>query len=318
MRRLALLAAAVLAVAAAPAARAEPLDIDLSRLGAPDPAVWGSIYSARGVTPAAGELDALVKGSRQRFAILSAETALAISSAILHPASTTGHTGFAVDLEVATLAVHSDPVGATTAGYAATPWAGAHTQPSSLYLPSVHVRKGLPFSFEVGGRFIYLAMSNAFAGQGEAKWAINEGFEYVPDFAVRAAYTRLFGVKDWNLSTTDVDFMLSKRFGMMGVTSLTPYLAARFTWINASTERIEFSPGTYATTGVVDSVATQASFPNLSLLVYRTTAGLRFTAYSVSMALEGTYFAGATASKAYEGTKIKSSFGGAAKLGWEW
>jgi hypothetical protein len=316
MRRLALLAAAVLTVAAAPAARAEPLDVDLSRLGAPDPAVWGSIYQARGVTPAAGELDALVKGSRQRFAILSSQLALALSSAILHPASTTGHSGFAVDLEVATMSVNADPVGATTAGYAATPWAGASNQPSSLYLPSVHVRKGLPFSFEVGGRFIYLAMSNAFAGQGEAKWALNEGFEYVPDFAIRGAYTRLFGVRDWNLSTTDLDFMLSKRFGMMGVTSLTPYLAARFTWISASTAQIQFAPGAYAS--AADALSTSGSFPNLSLSVYRTTGGLRLTAYSVSMAVEGTYFAGATASKAYDGAKIKASFGGAAKLGWEW
>jgi hypothetical protein len=37
------------------------------------------------------------------------------------------------------------------------------------------------------------------------------------------------------------------------------------------------------------------------------------------MALEGTYFAGASGtSKSYEDVKVKSSFGGAAKLGWEW
>src|SRR5690349_1328603 len=101
MRRLALLAAAVLAVAAAPSARAEPLDVDLSRLGAPDPAVWGSVYSGRGVAP--GDVNALARGARQRFAILSTEMALALSSAILQPASTTGHSGFAMDLEAATM-----------------------------------------------------------------------------------------------------------------------------------------------------------------------------------------------------------------------
>jgi len=309
MRRLALLAAAVLTVAAAPSARAEPYDVDLSRLGAPDGAVWGALG-------APGDVSALALGARQRFAILSSEMALALSTAILQPASTTGHSGFAVDLEAATMAVHSGAVGATDLGYSATPWAGARTQPSSLYLPSAHVRKGLPFSFELGGRFIYLAMSNAFAGQGEAKWALHEGFASFPDIAVRAAYTRLFGVKDWNLSTFDLDLMVSKRFGLGGVTSLTPYLVPRFTWVNGSTDRIEFAPGVAPALG---SLGTQAAFPNFGALLYRTTAGLRFTAYAVSMALEATYFAGASpSSKGYDGVKLKSTLGGAAKLGWEW
>ena len=66
MRRLALLAAAVLAVAAAPAARAEPLDIDLSRLGAPDPSVWTSVNPG-GVANGYNAL--LARGARQRFAL---------------------------------------------------------------------------------------------------------------------------------------------------------------------------------------------------------------------------------------------------------
>jgi hypothetical protein len=310
MRRLALLAAAVLIVAAAPSVRAEPYDVDLARLGAPDPAVWGAIG-------ATGDVNALARDARQRFAILSSEMALALSTAILQPASTTGHSGFALDLEAATLPVHSGAVGTTDLGYSATPWAGARTQPSSLYLPSVHVRKGLPFSFELGGRFIYLAMSNAFAGQGEAKWALHEGFASFPDIAIRAAYTQLFGVKDWNLSTFDLDLMVSKRFGLRGVTSLTPYLVPRLTWVNGSTDRIEFALS--GSTPAIGSVGTQAAFPNFSAMLYRTTAGLRFTAYAVSMAVEATYFAGASpSSKGYDGVKLKSTLGGAAKLGWEW
>lgn len=309
MRRLALLAAAVLAVAVAPAARAEQLDIDLSRLGAPDPSVWVTALGA-----SAPQADALARGARQRFAILSTQVALALSSAVLQPAATTGHSGFALDLEVATVSASADPVGATTTGYAATPWAGTRLQPSALYVPSVHVRKGLPFSFEVGGRLLYLAMSNAYAAQAEAKFAAIEGLTYLPDLAVRGAYTRLFGVRDWNLSAADLDLMLSKRFGFMGVTSLTPYAAARLTWVNASSDRILFAPA-----GPAPDLSTSASFPNFSAMLYRTTAGVRFTAYSVSLALEGTYFAGASPSaKGYEGVKLPSSLGGAAKLGWEW
>jgi hypothetical protein len=309
MRRLALHVAAVLTVATASAARAEPLDVDLSRLGPPDAAVWSTLAgdpAALGADPAA-----LARGARQRFAILSADTALALSSSLLQPAATTGHSCWAADLEIGTAATHSAAKGATALGYSASPWGGARMQPASVFVPSAHVRKGLPFSVELGGRFIYLAMSNAFAGQGEAKWAFVEGIDALPDVAVRGAYTQLFGVKDWNLSTFDLDLMVSKRFGFMGVTSLTPYLAGRLTWVNASSDHIEF--------GATPSVTTEAAFPNFGARLIRTTAGVRFTAYAVSMGLEATYFAGATPSaKGYDGVKLASSLGAAAKLGWEW
>jgi hypothetical protein len=320
MRRLALLAAAVLAVAAAPAARAESLDVDLTRLGAPDPQVWASVY-ASAVPPAGTSYATLASQSRQRFALLSTEVAMALSSAVLQPASTTGYTGFAVDLEIASMAVHPDPVGIATAGFSSSVWPTT-TQPTSLFMPSVHLRKALPFSFEVGGRLIYLSSSNAYAAQGEAKWAVNEGFEYVPDIAFRAAYTQLFGVRAWNLSTTDLDFMISRRWAIQGVTSLTPYLAARYTLVSASSDKLDFAPA--RPTGIPassasDAAGTQSAFPHFSTSVYRTTLGVRFTAYSASLALEGTYFGGATTSDDdYEGVKLKSTFGGAAKLGWEW
>jgi hypothetical protein len=332
MRRLALLAAAVLAVAAAPAVRAEPLDVDLSRLGAPDPNVWTSIAQVSGKSLSAADAAQLAKDSRTRFAILSTELALALSSAVLQPASTTGHSGFAVDLEVASMTVHSDPVGVSTAGaslgFTNQVWPTQSTQPSQLYMPSVHVRKAFPWSIEMGGRLIYLSSSNAYAAQAEGKWAICEGFDNLPDFAVRGAYTHLFGVPEWSLSSTDVDLMLSKRFAMMGVTSLTPYAAARFTWVSASSERLDFAPArggasptppTGTPSSPWDTASTQAAFPTFKIGVYRTTVGVKFTAYSVALGLEGTYFGGASSSSSgYEGVKIKSALGGAAKLGWEW
>jgi hypothetical protein len=194
-------------------------------------------------------------------------------------------------------------------------------------MPSVHVRKAFPWSLEMGGRLIYLSSSNAYAAQAEGKWAVCEGFENIPDFAVRGAYTHLFGMPQWNLSTTDVDLMISKRFAMLGVTSLTPYVAARFTWVTASSERMDFAPARdFSTppqpptaTPPDQMVGTQAAFPTFKGSFYRTTAGVKFTTYSVVLGLEGTYFAGSTPkASGYEDVKIKSSFGFAGKLGWEW
>ncbi len=316
MRCLVCVLAAVLALAAAPAARAEPLDFDLARIGPPTEQAWAEML---GTTSSAATF---ASESRQRFAVLSTEMALALSSAVLHPASTTGHSGFDFDLEVATVAVHPDTIGAVPPAGGAVPSAGftnrvwpSDTQPSQLYLPSIHVRKALPFSLEFGGRMIYLSQSSYFAAQGEAKWALNEGFDYVPDVAVRVAYTGLFGQKDWNLGATDFDLLLSKRWGLNGVTSVTPYFAGRFTYVSASSDRIEFAPK--RTTDPLD-IRTQASFPSFSAGFYRSTLGLRFTAYVVSLALEATYFGGSSPKvTGYEGVKVASSFGGAAKLGWE-
>jgi hypothetical protein len=320
MSRLAL----VLAVAAARGARAEPLDVDLSRLGAPDPAVWSSVYQVSGLAPLPS-YDPLAREARQRFAILSTEVALALSSAILHPASTTGHSGFAVDLEVAGMQVHSDAIGTAPPGFTNQVWPTGSTQPSQLVMPSVHLRKALPFSLEFGGRLIYLAQSNAYAAQGEGKWALNEGFENLPDVALRASYTQLFNVKDWNLSATDLDFMISKRWAFMGVTTLTPYLAARYTYVSSSSDRIDFAPYRPASgppaaqAAPADAVGTQAAFPRFKAGFYRTTLGLRFSVYSVALGLEGTYFGGSSPKvDGYEGVKIASSFGAAAKLGWAW
>jgi hypothetical protein len=330
MRRLAFLAAAVLAVCAATPARAEQYDVDLSRLGPPDPTVWTTILNRQSLPTTDAALYATQ--SKQRFATLSSQLALALSSAVLQTAATTGYSGFAVDMEVAYANVSADPVGSSTTmkalGFTSNVWPTQSSQPASLLIPSVHIRKALPYSFELGGRVLWVNSSNYYAAQGEAKWAINEGFEYVPDIAVRGAFTTLLGVRDWNLNSTDLDFLVSMRLAAGGVVSFTPYVAARFTFVNASTGNMDFYPcrGTspagsktcpIATTPA-DMASTTAAFPVFSAGFYRTTLGLRFTSYALSLAVEGTYFGGATpTSDAYKDVKLSSSFSGAAKLGWE-
>jgi hypothetical protein len=330
MRRLAsVLAVAVLALCAG-AARAEPLDVDLSRLGAPDPAVWIALDGS--ITPAAA--DTYARDAKERFAVLSTEVAVALTSALLEPASTTGYAGFDFAIEGAYTPVHSDargdappaPLAAGGVVYAGTPWPTRYEQPASLTTTALHVRKALPFSFELGGRLIYLNKSSYMGAQGEARWALNEGSDVIPDFGVRVAHTRLFGERDWSLGATDLDFSVSKRWGVNGVTSFTPYLAMRFTFVSASTDRIDF--GARTDTGATPDARLEqsASFPRLHVGVYRTTLGVRMTASVVSLAAEVTYFGGKSyagddgatlAAGEYGDFSVPSSFSGAAKLGWE-
>jgi len=326
MRRLApALAVALAAALGAPAARAEPYDIDLSRLGPPDPAVW-IVIGARQTVPVSlsqSEADALATDAKTRFAILSSELALALSGPILEPASTTGHAGFDVAFEGGYGPVHGAAVGTSRFDFSAEPWTTRSVTPTSLTTTGVHVRKALPFSLEFGGRLTYLTKSSYFAAQGEAKWALNEGFDVIPDLAVRIAYTRLFGQKDWNLGATDLDFMISKRWGVSAVTSFTPYLAARFTFVNASSERMDFQSKP-APADPTEQFETFAAFPNIRVGLYRTTVGVRVTASTVSLAAEATYFGGkkysgkdAPLPGEYADFELDSALSTAVKLGWE-
>jgi hypothetical protein len=330
MSRLALALAVALAALRPAPAGAEPLDLDLSRIGPPDENVWTLIAAVPGNAPLApGEAKMLANDAKKRFAILSSEIALALSGPILDPASTTGHAGFDFAFEGAYQPVHDVTIGVSKYGFANDVWPTVST-PSSVTTTGIHVRKALPFSFEFGGRLTHLNKSSYFAAQGEAKWALNEGFEKVPDLAVRVAYTRLFGQQQWNLGSTDVDFMVSKRWGVSGATSFTPYLAARFTFVSASSDAIDFQsydPATEVPPGSeppADQSSGVAAFPNLRVGLFRTTVGVRMTASVVSMAFEATYFGG----KSYSGKddpgageypdfSVDSALACALKLGWE-
>ena len=262
--------------------------------------------------------------SRQRFAILSTEMALALSSAILQPASTTGHSGFAVDLEVATVAGPRRPDRRRpTAGFTNERLADAsrRSRRSSTCRPSTSGRR-CPSASSSAGASSTCRASSYFAAQGEAKWALNEGFEYVPDLAVRVAYTRLFGQKDWNLGATDVDFLVSKRWGVNGGDEPHPLPRRRASrYVSASTERIDFAPTrpAAATNPVGPATNTQASFPRFAAGFYRTTLGA--AVHRVLGVARGsrapTSAARSPKVSGYDGVKIASSLGGAAKLGWE-
>jgi hypothetical protein len=312
MRRLAYALAAVLAVAAAPSARAEALDVDLRKLGPPSADTWVFLASTvAGVS--AGQAETYATESRRRFATFATELGLALSSAVGQPAATTGSAGFAVDLEIAMVPVGTKTVGAApAAGYTSSTWATSSAPPSAIYVPSLHVRKGLPWSFEFGGRLLYLNQSSYYAAQAEAKWAVHEGFEAAPDVAIRAAYTRLFGQEDLSLGVTDVDAIVSKRFGLNALSAITPSLALRYTIVAASTRRIDFAPALGA------GPLTQASFPQFTAGYFRPTLGVRYAIYAVVLGLEGTFLLeSAKSSNGYSGVKARSPFAGTAQLGWE-
>ncbi|HSN14124.1 MAG TPA: hypothetical protein VLT61_05795 [Anaeromyxobacteraceae bacterium] len=312
MRRTLALAIAVLLPAAA---LAEPLDIDLGQLGAPDPGVW--MHAEGGASPTANDVQ-LADEAKARFGMLASDLALAFTSTLLTPGSTTGHSGFDIALEGGYAQTHVNVVGgASSAALAFGPrdyWPTPGMKPHELFVPGVRIRKALPFSFELGARFKYLSQSALYAGQLETKWAFFEGDRVLPDFALRIAYTRIVGARTLNLGATDFDFIVSKRWGVLGVVGLTPYGALRFTYMRASSDPIVFFPD--AAAGSQEQRT--ASFPKLTTTFFRPTLGLRMTAYALSLAAEITQYGGGEFKPAdYPTFRVKPSLAGSFRLGFE-
>jgi hypothetical protein len=168
------------------------------------------------------------------FRIFARELGAALTSTNLTPPETTGHSGFAFNLELSVADLQ--PGGNFT-----MPTESAFNGP--LLLPSVHIRKGLPFSFELGTRIAWIDRSRMFAATGEVKWALNEGFQYIPDLGVRVFGTRLINSRDFELTAAGLDLGLGKKFALAGMMTLTPYGGWNLVWVSAHTNLIDFRPG---------------------------------------------------------------------------
>ena len=86
------------------------------------------------------------------------------------------------------------------------------------FIPKIHAQKGLPGNIDVGVVYSSVPNSNISLIGGELKYAILEGSIATPAVALRGSYTKLNGISDLNLTSTEADLSISKGFG-----PLTPY-----------------------------------------------------------------------------------------------
>lgn len=203
---------ALAALACGPAAYADRNDIEITKLGNPDPGEAGFKPEANG-----------------DFRAFARTYAAALTSVNLMPPETLGHAGFALQAELGVISLPTEVL---------LPTEGTPTQP--LLLPSVHVRKGLPFSLEFGARLGWIDRSSLFAATGEVKWAVNEGFTWLPDVCVRGHVTRLLGNRDFNLTATGVDLGVGKQFPLGGMVTLTPYGGLDLVGVTATSDTLDF------------------------------------------------------------------------------
>ncbi len=165
------------------------------------------------------------------------ELGYALAPRLASPAETLGHAGFHVSALWSGTWVSDDKP------YWSITERGLTGDPASiLQTLQLEVRKGLPFSFEVGFNFSWLADSSIFSPGLEVRWAFHEGYRYIPDFAIRGSVNHMVGVRDMLLTTVGVDLAVSKSFGLFGSMSITPYLSWAILFISADSRVIDPTP----------------------------------------------------------------------------
>ncbi|MCP4604819.1 MAG: hypothetical protein GY847_30580 [Proteobacteria bacterium] len=168
----------------------------------------------------------------ENYELFLAEYAFGLAPKLLAPAETLGYSGFYLGLE-GSLTPRPGTSGSTTRWKLGTAPDGDY--PDVMFMPAIHIRKGLPWSFEIGGTINYLAQSELVGIGGELKWSLFEGYRHtwrgaLPDLAVRGTIVRVIGESDMDMTLVGVDGSLSYAFGIGGMISLTPYAGFQYIW----------------------------------------------------------------------------------------
>jgi hypothetical protein len=163
-------------------------------------------------------------------------------------------------------------------------WKGAADDPGSLLITNqIRIRKGLPYSLQVGGVITHLFESDLWGLGLELAWALNEGFEYFPDVAISTSVNTILGAGDLAMLEVGGGLVLSKSFSVAGLFSFVPYTGFDFLYINASSHLTTAYP-------VINGqqVPKQFAVPQQNLFNYRWVLGLDAVATYVVVGFEAT------------------------------
>lgn len=255
---------ALTALCAGPAAAG---DLDF-RLNATDNNGDGILFTGCGGAPCAA--------NNAAFRDFTTQLGFVFAPRMASPAETLGHAGFHVG------AMWSGSLISNNESY----WGVTEGRPGLAQTLQLDVRKGLPFSFEIGANFMWLADSEMFAPGLELRWALNEGFAYLPDFAVRGAVNHMVGNRDLLLTTVAIDGVLSKSFGLGGTVNLAPYASWSVIMIAATSRVIDPTPldeGDLTNNIVFEERTATAQ------IAHKLTAGLRMLVYILNVSVQGEF-----------------------------
>jgi hypothetical protein len=159
----------------------------------------------------AADLGNLASLSQDAYAKLSKDLGAAAAYRGVTPGNSLGITGFDVGIELTQTKIENSAILKQAGG----------GDNSNLFIPKLHVLKGLPFGFDVGAFVSRVSGVNASLYGAELRYQIIEDGLTTPSLALRVSGSKLSGVSQTSLSTFAVDAMLSKKLAF-----ITPYIGA--------------------------------------------------------------------------------------------
>jgi hypothetical protein len=166
---------------------------------------------ALGLPAVAGDLPNLSSLSQSQFRGLSEDLGAAFSYKGVTPATALGPWGFDLGLELSVTDVKNNEAFKQAGGGA----------PDNLFVPKLHIYKGLWPGFDIGGFVAGSADVDATLWGLDLRYAFVQESLTTPAFAARVSGTRSSDIGTLRVQTLGVDLMLSKRF-----TAITPYIGA--------------------------------------------------------------------------------------------
>lgn len=155
------------------------------------------------------------------FNALSEDLSSALSYKPVGLATPLGVTGFDIGVEVTQ----------TNMAKSSQIWSsitGSGTTLNNLYVPKVHVDKGLPFGLDIGAFYSAVPTTNISLYGGELRWAVIDNVA-LPTVSVRGAFTKLSGVSQLSFDTKSLDVSIAKSFAIV-----TPYAGVGKVWASST------------------------------------------------------------------------------------
>lgn len=165
------------------------------------------------------QLEAIEGSERQAtFDWVVRELAVTLAAPPTHSVASLGMFEFEISTDHRLTFVHD----ATGAG--SSPWSALTEDGEASavqYIPRVVVRKGLPYSFEVGGNVGWLAGSRQFVVGGYGRWAVLDGWTKVPDAAIQLSYDAYVGNDQLDLGVFQMALSVGYTFETRSALSAT-------------------------------------------------------------------------------------------------
>jgi hypothetical protein len=185
---------------------------------------------------------------RQDFRSLMSELGVVLAPRSPSVAETGGIKGFqlSLDLGLAEISNNRRFWNGVEGVSATNPYGGPRPDPM-LTTIGAFVRKGLWLpvpTMELGFGVMHLLDSHLLSWQGYMKVAIHEGFHdwALPSFALRGGISFLTGTDQASMTTTSLDLLVSKGFGLLKTARIEPLAGLGWISIFASSGRINATP----------------------------------------------------------------------------